>query len=305
MQAQTVNKPEMKPAKPIWQARRSLGQWLLVTSIAFCVMITLYPFIYVLSMSFSDPKYVLNKSVWLLPKGFTLDAYKLVLSNEYIWKAYYNTIWYTLVGTILNIIFTVTAAYPLSRKQFFLRNPLMMYIVLTMFFSGGLIPTFILVSQLGLYNTRWALILPHLVSAFYIIVSRAFFQSIPDELVESSKLDGANDFTILYRIIIPLSLPILAVLTLFYAVDHWNSYFNAILYLSSGDLQPLQVYLMKVLISLSDEFVGNADTGIVRTAQVEQLKYASIIVVIAPILFIYPFLQRFFVQGMLIGAVKE
>jgi len=282
-----------------------ISKVILAMGVLLCVAVTLYPFIYVASMSFSESKYVIARSVWLFPKGFSLEAYKLVLNNPFIWKAYYNTIWYTVIGTFINVAMTILAAWPLSRKSFFVRNYVMTFIVITMFFGGGLIPTFILVSNLGLYDTRWAMILPGAVSAFNIIIARTFFQAIPEELVESAKLDGANDLTVLFRIILPLSMPIIAVLTLFYAVGHWNSYFNAILYLSSPDLHPLQIYLMKILVALSDQFAGATTAGIVRTAEVEQLKYSSIMVTVLPILFIYPFLQKYFVKGVMIGALKE
>lgn len=282
-----------------------VGRTLLYLGVCFCTVITLYPFLYVASMSLSAPEHVIARSVWLLPKGFTFDAYALILRNPYVWTAYFNTIWYTGVGTLINVVMTILAAYPLSRNQFFLRNPFMVFIVITMFFGGGLIPTFILVSNLGLYDTRWAMVLPGAVWAFNVIIARTFFQTIPEEVIESAKLDGAQELRVLFRIVMPLSMPIVAVLTLFYAVGHWNSYFNAILYLSSPDLHPMQVYLMKVLVALSDQFAGATTAGIVRTAEVEQLKFSSIMVTILPILCIYPFLQRYFVKGVMIGALKE
>lgn len=282
-----------------------LTQFFISIAVTLCIVVTLYPFLYVFSMSLSDPKYVIDRSVWLLPKGLTFDAYRLVLENPFVWKAYSNTIWYTSIGTLINVIMTILAAYPLSRRTFVLRYPLMVFIVITMFFSGGLIPTFIVVSDLGLYNTRWAMVLPGAVWAFNIIIARTFFQSIPEELIEAAKIDGANDLTILARVVLPLSKPIIAVLTLFYAVGHWNSYFNAVLYLSSSSLHPLQIYLQKILVALSDQFAGATTAGIVRTAEVEQLKYSSIMVTILPILFIYPFLQKYFVQGVMIGALKD
>ncbi|MFK7693649.1 carbohydrate ABC transporter permease [Paenibacillus sp. HJGM_3] len=283
----------------------SVSDILIYLVMIFVIIITLYPFVYVLSMSISDPRYVLADTIWLYPKGFSLESYKKVFENEEIWTAYYNTVFYTVVGTALNILFTMLAAYPLSRRTFFARNPIMVIIVITMFFGGGLIPSFLLIKELGLYNTRWAVLLPGLTSAFYIIITRTFFQSIPDSLTESAKIDGANDIGILMRIIIPLSKPILAVLSLFYAVGHWNSYVSAMIYLPNPKLQPMSLYLMKILVQNNDSMMEGMTDQIDRALFAAQLKYAIIIVTILPILLIYPFLQRFFVKGVMIGSLKE
>lgn len=285
--------------------RTSVSDVLIYFVMVFVIIITLYPFVYVLSMSISDPKHVLADTIWLFPQGFSLESYKKVFENEDIWTAYSNTIFYTVVGTSLNIVFTMLAAYPLSRKTFFARNWIMVIIVNTMFFGGGLIPSFLLIKELGLYNTRWAILLPGLTSAFYIIITRTFFQSIPDSLTESAKIDGANDIGILMRIIIPLSKPILAVLSLFYAVGHWNSYVPAMIYLPDPKLQPMSLYLMKILVQNNDSMMEGMIDQIDRALFAAQLKYAVIIVTILPILLIYPFLQRFFVKGVMIGSLKE
>lgn len=270
----------------------------------FAMAITTYPFIYVISMSISDPLFVMRDEIWLLPKGFSLHAYKMVFENPDIWRSYYNTVWYTGVGTFFNVLMTVLAAYPLARKNFVGRNFLVMFIAVTMFFSGGLIPTFILVNKMGLYNTRWAIILPGIVSAWNIIIARTFFENIPESLHESAMLDGANDIKVLFKIILPISMPILSVLVLFYAVAHWNSYFSALVYLPNKDLQPLQVYLAKVLIDNSDQLLGDMEGSYARNMYGIQLKYAAIIVATLPILFAYPFLQKYFVKGVMIGAIK-
>ncbi|MDF2713154.1 MAG: sugar transporter permease [Paenibacillus sp.] len=285
--------------------RKSVSDVLIYLVMIFVIIITLYPFVYVLSMSISDPKNVLADTIWLFPQGFSLESYKKVFENEDIWTAYSNTIFYTVVGTSLNILFTMLAAYPLSRKTFFARNWIMVMIVVTMFFGGGLIPSFLLIKELGLYNTRWAVLLPGLTSAFYIIITRTFFQSIPDSLTESAKIDGANDIGILMRIIIPLSKPILAVLGLFYAVGHWNSYVPAMIYLPDSKLQPMSLYLMEILVQNNDSMMEGMTEQIDRALYAAQLKYAVIIVTILPILLIYPFLQRFFVKGVMIGSLKE
>jgi putative aldouronate transport system permease protein len=271
----------------------------------FVIAVTLYPFVYVLSMSISDPKAVVTGTVWLLPKGFSLQSYARVFENPDVWTAYSNTIFYTVAGTALNVCATIMAAYPLSRRTFFLRNWIMVMITITMFFSGGMIPSFLLIKELGLYNTRWALLLPGLTTAFFIIITRTFLQSIPESLTESAKIDGANDIGILVRIILPLSKPIIAVLSLFYAVGHWNSYVAAMIYLPDPKLQPMSLYLMKILVQNDDSMMEGMVDQMDRALFSVQLKYAIIIVSILPILLVYPFLQKYFVKGVMIGSLKE
>lgn len=275
------------------------------STMIFVVIICLYPIVYVFSMSISTPLAAAKMEVWLLPKGFSLSSYKLVFANPDIWRAYYNTIWYAGVGTFLNVIFTISLAYPLSRKNFSVRIPITFFIVFTMFFSGGLIPTFILINKLEIYNTRWAMILPGLIGVYYVIIARTFFQSLPESLIESAMIEGANEFTILRKIIIPLSMPIIAVLILFYAVGHWNSYFSALIYLPDKNLQPLQLYLRRVLIEYSQDAAGSMVPGEEKSFASMQVKYSIIIVAVLPILCIYPFLQKYFVKGVMIGAIKE
>ncbi|MBP1991672.1 carbohydrate ABC transporter permease [Paenibacillus eucommiae] len=268
------------------------------------IVVTLYPFIYVVSMSISEPKHVINNSVWLWPKGFSLEAYKRVFENPDVWQSYYNTLFYTIVGTAVNVAMTLLGAYPLARKEFFLRNQIMVFIIITMFFNGGMIPLFLLIKNIGLYDTRWALILPVAVGVYFIIITRTFLQGLPESLQEAAKLEGANDIQILYKIIVPLSMPIIAVLSLFYAVGHWNSYFSAMLYLSDPKLHPMSLYLVKILVQNSDSMVQEMAQDINRTLYSVQIKYALIIVTILPILFVYPVLQKYFVKGVLIGSLK-
>lgn len=274
--------------------------------VAFAFVITLYPFVFVLSMSISDPVAVVRREVFLLPKGFSLDAYRTVLNDPIVLRSYYNTIWYTGVGTTLNVVFTVMAAYPLSKRNFSARRVLMFLFVFTMFFSGGLIPLFVLVVKLGLYATRWAIVLPTLIATFNLIICRTFFQTLPEDLFESARIEGAGEWRIVYKIVAPLSKPIIAVLVLFYGVAHWNSFFPALLYLPKADLQPIQLYLRRVLIQASPEAVrqfetGEAGEGIMAMVQI---KFAVMIVAVLPILLLYPFLQKYFVKGVLIGALK-
>lgn len=267
---------------------------------------TLYPMLYVLFSSVSDPAQLLkHRGLLFLPQGFSLDAYKAVFRNPNIITGYVNTLFYVGVGTTLNILMTALAAYGLSRKQVMWKNPVMFMIVFTMFFGGGLIPSYLLVQNLGMLDTRWALIIPGAVSAYYIIIMRTAFQGIPESLEESARIDGANDFTILFRIVLPLSMPVIAVMVLFYGVGHWNSWFGALIYLRDRDLFPLQMVLREILIQNNTEKMLTS-TATVEKAQVgETIKYATIMAATLPILFLYPFLQKYFVKGVLIGAIKE
>ncbi len=269
-------------------------------------LVTLYPFVYIISMSISEPNAVLAQEVWLMPKGFSLGSYNMVFENKEIWTSYGNTIWYTVVGTTINVVFTLMGAYALSRREFFARNSIMVYITITMFFSGGLIPTFLLVNNLGLYNSRWAMILPGAINTWNLIVARTYFQSsIPDSMPESAKLDGSTDIGIFLKIVLPLSTPIIAVLIVFYAVGHWNAWFNASLYLGDSSLHPLQLFLRKILLMNSPDLLEGMEDAFERVAYAIQLKYASIVVATLPIVCIYPFVQKYFVTGVMLGAIKE
>ncbi|MBD2843688.1 carbohydrate ABC transporter permease [Paenibacillus sp. IB182496] len=265
----------------------------------------LYPMWYVLVSSLSDAYAIAAGRVRFWPIGFNLDAYKLVFEDAQIWTAYRNTLLYVAGGTLINLVLTTLGAYPLSRSGLDGRGFIMAFIVFTMFFSGGLIPMYLNVRELGLYDTPWALLLPGAISAFNLVVMRTFFQTIPDSLVESAKIDGAGDFRILLRIVLPLSLPVLAVMTLFYAVAHWNSWFAAMIYLQDRNLFPLQLILREILIQSSAQnmLTGASQDEVFRIS--ESIKFATIIVATLPILMIYPFLQKYFVKGVMIGALKE
>ncbi len=274
--------------------------------VGLAFVVTLYPFVYVLSMSISDPVAVVRREVFLLPKGFSLAAYRTVLNDPVVLRSYYNTIWYTGVGTALNLVFTVMAAYPLSKRNFSARRVLMFLFVFTMFFSGGLIPLFVLVAKLGLYGTRWAIVLPTAIATFNLIICRTFFQTLPEDLFECARIEGAGEWRIVWQIVLPLSKPIIAVLVLFYGVTHWNSFFWALLFLPTADLHPIQIYLRRVLIQASPEAVQQFETGEAGEGVMAmvQIKFAVMIVAVLPILLLYPFLQKYFVKGMLIGALK-
>lgn len=267
----------------------------------------LYPLIYVVSASFSDPQLVIAGKITLFPQGFHLEAYQRVFANPEIWIGYRNTLIYTIVGTTVNISLTLMGAYPLSRKNFPWRRICMIFFTITMFFSGGLVPMYLLVNNLGLYNSMWAIILPTAINVYNMIVARTFLESTIDEqLYESAYIDGCGNIRAFFAIVLPLSAPIIAVLILFYAVFHWNSYFEAMIYLKDRSLYPLQLFLREILVlNQSDNIMMDSiemDTSKFLVA--ESVKYAVIIVSSIPVLVLYPFLQKYFVKGMMIGALK-
>ena len=284
-----------------------LFTFLIYASLVFAVVITVYPFLYVLSMSISDPSEVIHGRVWLFPRGLSVRSYDALFHNRNLWTSLYNTAWYAVVGTLVNILVTVTFAYPLSRKEFFARSPWMIFTAIPLFFSGGLIPLFLVVVKLGLYDTRWAIILPLAMSPWLVIITRVYFQSsIPDALADAARIDGSTDIGFLFRVVIPLSLPIIAVITVFNFVGFWNTWFNALLFLPSTSLQPLQVLLQNIVIAKTVKFgVPTAVFSLDAITIGIQMRYAIIIFSVAPILVIYPFLQKYFTKGYLIGALKE
>lgn len=274
------------------------------------LVIFVWPLWFVLIASISDPNEVWLGNVLLLPKKITLDSYEALMNYSQIWVGYKNTIFYTVVGTVINVIATICAAYPLSRKDFVPRKFILVMLMITMYFGGGLIPTYLVVSKLGLLNTRWAMILPGLVSVYNIIVMRTYFMSsIPASLQEAATLDGANSFQYLVRIVLPLSKPIIAVIALYYAVGHWNDFYTALIYLYDNELMPLQSFLRDMLMSTKmtvNNISGLDAATVARKAQLAQtLKYSVIIVSTVPVLCIYPFIQKYFVKGVMIGSVKE
>ncbi|NMM53549.1 carbohydrate ABC transporter permease [Paenibacillus aquistagni] len=271
-----------------------------------CIVV-LYPLLFVLSASVSNPETVLRGEMWLIPKEFNLDSYTKIFQNKDILMGYGNTILYTAMGTALNLVMTVCAAYPLSRKDFAGRGLITGLIVFTMFFSGGLIPTYLLIKNLNMLDTFWVMIIPNAVSVWNIIIMRTFFQqSIPGEIQEAAMIDGSSHFQTLFRVVLPLSMPIIAVMVLFYAVGHWNAYFNALIYLSSKDKFPLQLILRELLVqSDSGDFIKlTSEAGVRLKMSMEGLKYAVLVVANLPMLILYPFLQRYFVKGIMIGALK-
>lgn len=279
----------------------------IVYGIAVLVMIIIiYPLYFIVIASFSDPSAVSTGQVWFYPRGFTLDGYRALLANNSIWIGYRNTILYALVGTFISLAVNIPAAYALSRRDMVFRRPLTFYFLITMFFSGGLIPTFLTVQQFGLYNTFWVMVLPFSVSVYNMIVARTFFQSsIPGELREAAEIEGCGNLRFFFTIILPLSKAIIAVLALWSMVGHWNSYFTALIYLRDRSLYPLQLILRNILVSnqmQSAMGTGEAAQIAMRTANL--IRYGAIIVSTAPIMCIYPFVQKYFNQGVMIGAVK-
>ncbi len=271
--------------------------------IAFLMLITLYPVWYVAMASVSDPvKGYQSGGILLLPQEIQWDGYRHVMANKEIWSGYGNTIFYTVMATFLNVILTAALAYPLSKKKLMLRKPITMSVMFTMFFNGGMIPTYLVMNKIGLLNTRAAVILPGLVSVFNFIIMRTNFEAIPESLEESAYLDGASDWTIFREIILPLSKSTLAMMVLFYGVGHWSSWFNEMLYLRDRALWPLALITREIIINSSTGIA--AESGLMTMELSENIKYCTIMVTTLPILCLYPFLQKYFVKGQMAGAVK-
>ena len=264
--------------------------------------ITLYPVLHVVAVSFSANEYTMRGLVTIYPMGFNLEAYRYMFKISAILDGYANSFFVMLMGTLINLLLTCITAYPLAEKNLEGRSFILFIIVFTMMFNGGMIPGYMLVKDLGLINSLWALILPGAISAYNLILMRNFFQQIPVSLIESARIDGLSEISILFRIVIPLSTAALATIGLFYAVSHWNSYFSAVLYLNTKSKWPLQLVLRDVLINMelsevvSDDYLTNIP--------LEPLKMATIVGTTLPILLVYPFLQKYFVKGVLIGSIK-
>lgn len=280
-----------------------ISQFIICTILLMISMVTLYPFLYVIFASFSDPVRLIGKSgILLFPAGFSLKAYASVFQNPSIYTGYINTVFYVVVGTAVNIAATSIAAYVLSRRQLMLRRFLTLLFLFTMYFSGGLIPNYLLIKDLGMIDNRWSLILPEAVSTFNLIIMITGFDAIPKALEESARIDGAGDWTILLKIIMPLAKPTIMVILLYYAVGHWNAWFNAMIYIRDSEKMPLQIFLRQILTrSQLGAMAGQTDVEDVGLT----IKYATIMVSTVPVLCIYPFIQKHFVKGVMLGAVKE
>lgn len=268
------------------------------------MVITIYPFLYVASVSISDQYAVFANQVTFYPIGFDLTAYEHVFKDSRIWSGYGNTIKYAVLGTTINLIFTSLTAYALSKKSLTWRKPISIAIVFTMMFNGGMIPLYLIVKNLHLIDTFWAIILPGAISTWNLMVMRTFFEGIPESLAESAYLDGASEITVFLRIILPLSKPIFLTIGLFYAVQHWNSFFNALMFLNTPTKYPLQIILRNIIIG-GEVAMKGGDVGEHRDVVVSlSIKTATIMVATLPILCIYPFVQKHFVKGAMIGSIK-
>ncbi|WNQ12737.1 carbohydrate ABC transporter permease [Paenibacillus aurantius] len=290
--------------------RTSFGDKLFTTAnyLFFCLLgaATLFPFLNIIAKSLSSEGAVVSGMVTVYPIDFQLGTYKLVLGNTQFLNSFKITAFITVLGTLLSLLFTVLSAYPLSKPNLAFRKPLLLVFIFTMLFNGGLIPTYLLMQKIGMVNTVWSLFVPGLIAVFNMLVVKNFFEGIPESLEESAKLDGASNVRILFSIILPLSMPVLATIGLFYAVTLWNSYFNAMAYITDPALKPLQLYLKELIDSTSDvmKMAGEVDINRDLNSTPEAVQAASIITATLPILFVYPFLQKYFVKGVLVGSVK-
>lgn len=282
--------------------------------VIIATLIVLYPLIYIISASISDPVAVNAGEMWLLPKGFTLEGYQKIFNNQDIWMGYKNTIIYTIFSVAVNLMVTLPCAYALSRPELFGKNFFIKFIMITMFVSGGMIPSYLLVKSLGMVNTMWALIIPSAASVYNIVVTRSFFQSnIPREIEEAAIMDGCSDFRIFFQIVLPLSAPIIAVMALFVGVARWNGFYDALIYLSDRGKYPLQMILRELLV-LQDMTSNQAASSEAQQSTLEALyrkqqlvaiiKYGIMIVSTLPVIIVYPFLQRYFVKGVMVGSLK-
>ncbi|WP_051251491.1 carbohydrate ABC transporter permease [Paenibacillus harenae] len=278
---------------------------ILYVVLSICVLAVLYPLIYIVSASFSSPFAVISGKVWLYPVDITLVGYETVFKNSQVLVGFGNSVFYAAAGTLVAVTVTIMMAYPLSRKTFYGRNLLMFLLTFTMLFSGGLIPVYLVIRDLHLLDTRWALIIPQALGVFQIIIARTFFQNtIPDELAEAAEIDGCSDIGFLMRVVLPLSKPIIAVLVLFFAVARWNAYFDALIYIRDSDLYPLQLVLRNILLLNANQNPTNITEAMERQGVAEQMKYALIVISSLPVLILYPFIQKHFVKGVMIGSLK-
>ncbi|WFB56543.1 carbohydrate ABC transporter permease [Paenibacillus sp. BR1-192] len=285
--------------KPKWNWFDALNALILTGVVGAC----LYPFVYMLAVSLSDSTSIASGKVWLWPKGFNLDMYQYVFEDGRVLKGYKNTLIYVVLGTAISLLVTALGAYSLSKAKLVMGKPILMLIVFTMFFNGGMIPTFLVVKELGFVNTIWGMVLPGAVATWNLLIMRTFFMGMPQELEESGKIDGLSEIGIFFRIVLPLSKPVLATIGLYYAVGMWNNFMGPLLYLRDADMQPLQVILRNIV--LSGQLTGTDGPVVGDIVVVEDgLKFATIMVSTLPILLVYPFIQKYFVKGALIGSVK-
>ncbi len=292
--------------KPMFSSKEDIFlDTIIIVLCIFIGCICLYPFIYTISVSLSDSVAVTKGQVWLLPKGINLNSYKMLLKHPNLANSYANTIFYTAAGTLWSMIMTTMAAFALSKRNLIGKTFFSYYIVFTMIFSGGLIPTFLVVTKLGLYNSRAAIVLVGAMSAWNLIIMRTFMQSIPVSLKESARIDGANDWTIFLKIYLPLSKPAISIVTLFYAVAIWNDFFSSLIYLYDESKFPVQLIIRSLVVTMNDA-MGSSIATSSSAGQFAPLSFKSAVVVVTmfPIMVIYPFIQKYFAKGIMVGAVK-
>lgn len=275
--------------------------WIILALVALAIIIPLW-YVVMISLTPFTVWAEQGNSLFLSPTQITFTAYERLLTSPRLPRAFMVSVFVTTVGTFVNLVLTTLMAYPLSRKRFALRKPILALVLFTMLFSGGLVPTYLIVRGLGMLNTYWALILPGAISAFNLLVVRAFFMSLPDEMEEAAIIDGATDWQVFLRIVLPLSKPVLATIGLFYAVGHWNSFFDAIIYIQDSSMHPLQVVLRQILTSSVSEYM---DAAAAQASNTDAIRMAAVVLATIPVLIIYPFLQRYFTKGVLLGSVKE
>lgn len=290
--------------------RRHLGDkvFYLINSIilGLLALIILYPLYFIIIASISDPDAVLAGKVVLYPVNITLSGFHKIIERQDVWRGYLNTIIYTAITVILSLVVTVPAGWALSRKTLPKKKLFMVFFIIPMFFGGGLIPFYNVMSSLHLINSMWAVILPSILSVWNLFMTKTFFESsIPEGLIEAAKIDGAGQFRIFLSVVLPLSKAILAVMALYYAVGQWNSYFNAMIFIQNEDLYPLQLVLKEILIASESTVGGSGETILEQFRLANQLKYVSVIVSSVPVLMLYPFVQKYFAQGAMIGSLKE
>ncbi len=273
--------------------------------LGFMALVILYPLYFIIIAAISDPDAVLAGEVFLYPVGITFSGFVKILERTDVWQGYWNTIVYTVITVVLSLIVTIPAGWALSRKTLAGKKFFMIYFIIPMFFGGGLIPFYNVMSSLGLVNTMWAVILPAILSVWNLFMTRTFFESsIPDTLVEAAKIDGAGEFRVFTTIVLPLAKAIMAVMALYYAVGQWNSYFNAMIFLQDETMYPLQLVLKEILIASESTTGGSGETILEQYRLANQIKYVSVIVSSAPVIMLYPFVQKYFAQGVMIGSLK-
>lgn len=298
----------MAKAVKIKDSREDRAFYLIVNILmALILVVVLYPLIYVVSSSFSDGHAVRNGKVLLWPVGFSLDGYRMVFQFDTVISGYLNSFKYMIIGTLINVAMTMLCAYPLARRTLPFRNAFMFLFTFTMYFGGGLIPTYLMVRSLGMLNSMWALVIPGAISVYNMIITRTFIQnSIPHEMLEASQIDGCSDAQFFFRMVLPLSKAILAVITLYYAVGHWNGWFDAFIYLSDRDMYPLQLILRDILIVSNIDTTAIDDPELIERMEYTRdlVKYALIVVASVPMMMLYPFVQKYFIKGVMVGSLK-